>query len=983
MRDSRTVVWSSTGHSPGKTGRSADDDRDHATDGCRWWLRTITAPTEVPSVTPPESQPPFVGRQQELKVLRAELDAARAGQPRLVLLEGPAGIGKTAILEQLLVVDAGSTVLRATGEQWEAFVAYGVIDQLMRTAGVSDSRLLASRNRSLPTEEPVWVGARVLEVLEDLEQKAPLVIVVDDAHWADIDSLRTLLFIARRFVGERVLTVLAQRDEATSRLPDGLRRMAAGRSGRTVGLAPLPVSVIQSLATALGQQRLSTRTARRLHAHTEGNPLYITSLLAEMPAERWRTWEPMLPAPSAFALRIVSRLDACSPATRRLVEAAAVVGTTTSLALAAQLGEVARPIDALDEASDIGFLHLREDGGVRDVTFTHPLVRAAVYEQLGPARRVHLHSVAAGLVEDRATALHHRVMAVSPPDPALVADLDAFAGSEASLGGWAAAAWALMEGSRLSPDRAGREHRLLQAVDAMVGAGDLIQAEAFAQETVAFVPGPLRNAALGYLAVLRGQSAEAERLLGAAWERTNSGDDASLRAAIAQRMALHNVGRLRGTEIVEWAQQSLELATQSDPARVEAHALLGLGLAWQGRLQDGLDAHDSALDELAGQVRPPLDRIRMAQGWLRLVGDDVLGAHQVLTSTAPAALRAGSVRIAVWSYAWLARAGFLMGQWDEAVADAERAIALLEGSGHALLRPLARLAAVFVPASRGEWAVAEDHARGALARSTDYELMVVASALAQAQAPVARGDHDAVLRILQPIVALNERQTVNEPGFWPWQDLYADALVSAGRIEEASAFLRPHEEMANDRGRGSMIAGLARVRGRVEAAQGRLSSAETTFRHASAHLAQLPLPFQSAQIELAHGQVLRRAGQRRAAAEHLQIAHDQLVQLRAKPYVERCERELAACGLAPAKRSDFDRSRLTAQELAVARLVAQGMSNRQVASELFVSIKTVQFHLTHIYAKLRISSRAELAATFRDGELDELSGPPAVDVDGS
>jgi len=129
---------------------------------------------------------------------------------------------------------------------------------------------------------------------------------------------------------------------------------------------------------------------------------------------------------------------------------------------------------------------------------------------------------------------------------------------------------------------------------------------------------------------------------------------------------------------------------------------------------------------------------------------------------------------------------------------------------------------------------------------------------------------------------------------------------------------------------------------------------------------QLPVPFETALLELAYGQMLRRAGQRRAAATQLQAARDRLSTLNVSPYLERCDRELAACGLTPVKRTDFEPGRLTAQESAVARLVATGMGNRQVASELFVSIKTVQFHLTHIYSKLGISSRGELAAQFRD-----------------
>jgi DNA-binding CsgD family transcriptional regulator len=223
-----------------------------------------------------------------------------------------------------------------------------------------------------------------------------------------------------------------------------------------------------------------------------------------------------------------------------------------------------------------------------------------------------------------------------------------------------------------------------------------------------------------------------------------------------------------------------------------------------------------------------------------------------------------------------------------------------------------------------------------------------------------------VLRALEPVMAIGPRDGLDEPGFWPWQDLYADALVSTGRLEEAAKFLMPHEELAAARGRRSSIAMLARVRGRLEAAAGRPEAAETAFQRALEEVEHVPLPFCRALIELAHGEVLRRQGHRRAAADQLQAAHDRFAELRAEPYLERCDRELRVCGLSPSKRHDFDPSALTAQELAVARLVAAGMSNRQVAAELFISIKTVQFHLTHIYSKLNLTSRTELAAHLRN-----------------
>ena len=705
-----------------------------------------------------------------------------------------------------------------------------------------------------------------------------------------------------------------------------------------------------------------------------GNPLYITSLLTEMPAERWHTWEPLLPAPRTFALQVTRRLDVCRPETRGLVEAAAVLGVHASLASAAALADVEDVVSALDEAVDVGLVQIRDDG-LRGVGFAHPLVRAAIYEQLGPARRVRLHSRAAGLVDDEGAALRHRVLAAAPPNPGLADELEAFARREARAGAWAGAASTLLEASRMSADRERQEYRLLQAVDAMIGAGDLIQAHSFVRQAVGSAVGPLRDATMGYLAVLSGRASEAEALLHAAWAQCDPAADPDVAAVVAQRLALHGVGRLRGEEVVEWARRALELAVPDDPVRVEAEALLGLGLSWQGRLQEGVAAYEAVLARLPDDFGVQAERVRMAQGWLFLVADDLMTARALLARAAPAALRAGSVRIAVWSYVWLARAEFVLGAWDEAAVAAERAVSLLEESGHEWLRPLARCVAVLVPAARGEWVAAQEHAGAAVARSGDYELMVVASGVAGALVPAARGDHEGVLRALEPVVGLVERVGVDEPGFWPWQDLYADALVSAGRLGEAEGFLVPHEELAVARGRGSMVARLARVRGRLEAARGRLPAAEAAFGRAAGALEGVTSPFQWALLEFVHGQVLRRAGQRRAAAERLSAARERFAGLRARPYLERCEQELAACGLAPAKRSAFDPSRLTAQELAVARLVAVGMSNRQVASELFISIKTVQFHLTHIYAKLGVSSRAELAAQFRDNETAETSLP--------
>jgi ATP/maltotriose-dependent transcriptional regulator MalT len=217
------------------------------------------------------------------------------------------------------------------------------------------------------------------------------------------------------------------------------------------------------------------------------------------------------------------------------------------------------------------------------------------------------------------------------------------------------------------------------------------------------------------------------------------------------------------------------------------------------------------------------------------------------------------------------------------------------------------------------------------------------------------------------LVRLSPIEDVDEPaGDWPWQDLRVDALLSLGRLDEAAAILGPYEQSADERGRPSWRAGAARARGRLEAARGRHDPAEAAFLRGLEALEQVPMPFERALILVPYGRLLRRSGRRRDAAGTLRSAQQALVALRARPYLQRCERELAACGLTPVSRHGRDRERLTPQEHCVARLAAAGLSNREVAAELVLSVKTVEYHLTNTYGKLGITSRRELAAHFPD-----------------
>jgi DNA-binding CsgD family transcriptional regulator len=232
----------------------------------------------------------------------------------------------------------------------------------------------------------------------------------------------------------------------------------------------------------------------------------------------------------------------------------------------------------------------------------------------------------------------------------------------------------------------------------------------------------------------------------------------------------------------------------------------------------------------------------------------------------------------------------------------------------------------------------------------------------------ARADYSGVVRALEPLRQPWAGAGVDEPGAWPWPDVYANALVVEGRYDDADAFLRPHEALALERGHRSATARLGYARGRLLGAQGDLHAARESFERSRALLADTPLRWDRARVSFAYGQTLRRAGKRREADAVMVTARDLYAALGATTYVARCDRELKAGGVHVARGAEQPVDALTPQEEAVAELVASGLSNREVAAELFVSMKTVQYHLTRIYAKLGVRSRTELAVQRAGGD---------------
>ncbi|SHN60169.1 AAA ATPase domain-containing protein [Geodermatophilus obscurus] len=892
-----------------------------------------------------------IGLATEAAQLEALLGRASAGGPVVAVVEGPAGIGKTTLLRRFLRRHPRLPTTTTTGLPWESSRDGALVRRLLDDLGEEPTRPAGN--------DPVDLGTALARRWEARAGTEPLLVVVDDAHHADPVSLQAIASAVARTHRTPLALLLAR----TTGWPDTgdpearavLDRLAA-TSVPVLRLGPAETRLLAARVAAID---LPMPVARRLCEHTAGIPGHLLELLRDTPPVRWSDWHTRLPAPASTQRRVQRALDRCTPAARALVEAAAVLGQDPVLADAATLAGLADPIDALDEACAAGLLATDPGDGLDALVFPGRFDRTAVHATLSPRARHDLHLRAAGIVTDESERLRHRVEAAPLPDAHLADELVELARRKADEGAWGVVAGALVDAARISLTRADREERLIQAVDALAGAG-LIGSAVDALPDVETLPsGPRRDAVLAYVAIQRGRRAEAATHLETAWRQR--GADRGTAAVVCQRHVLHSLADWDGEALVRWAGRAVEHGDPRSPAAVESRAIVGLGHAARGQVAAAFTAYRHALAESPTGLQH--QRVRMGLGWLHLAQDDPEAARRELESAVPTARQAGSKRISLWALVWLARTRFALGDWPGALDAVGQGEVLLATTGLDLLRPLVHWTGAQIRALRGEQEAAERHLRLGAATEHDYTVMAVPALLARAHVAEAASDYAAVVRHLAPLTVRSPRGGLDEPGFWPWHDVHANALVVTDRLSEAEEFLAPLETAAHQRGHRSVSARLGYVRGRLLAARGDLPGAEAAFEQARAGLAALPLPYDRARVDFAQGITLRRAGRRRDAAALLATARQSFAALGAQVYVERCDRELKTGRPAP-RRTEADAQGLTEQERTVARLVATGLTNKEVAASMLLSVKTVQFHLTRVYAKLGVRSRSELAARF-------------------
>jgi DNA-binding CsgD family transcriptional regulator len=918
----------------------------------------------------------FAGRCPELAALGAALAAARAGDPQVVLIQGEAGIGKSSLISEFLGGQPGLPAVTASGEEAEAFLPYGLVEQLAAGAAAVSAGALAGLellSGGLRADaDPLKAGVELLALISSLQGCEAVAVVIEDLQWADLASARALLFACRRLSADRVLVVLTGRPGGMSSLGEGWERFVSGdRRCTRLTLSGLDVDELGLLCRALGRTGLSGRAFRALRRHTGGNPLLTRALLAELTDDTLNGARGLLRAPRSLADVIQLRLAALSPAARDVVAAAAVLGEHSTLVDVAAVAGTTAPAAALGEAERAGILLEQETPSGWRLSFPHLLVRQAVYGELGAERRraLHLRAAAAVAAED---ALGHRTAAAAGADQELASDLDEAAGQAAAAGKLRLAARYLQQAAMVSEAGPGRDERTLSSFELLVRAADVSQAEEARPAAELLPASARRDAALGQLALLAARPADALTLLQAAWDAHDPAADpaAGQEAAIGLGMLSGISGSLTAASM--WLDRALGSATGSEPWYDTARGMRAVPFTLSGQGDKALSLFDDLPDRAAMVPAARTDAVTY-RGIVKLWTGDLQGATDDL-GVAVKRIRAGlQVRFPGQPLAFLAEAEFRRGRWDDCQDHAELAVSLARDADLYYDLPVVHSAAARVPACRGDWAAAASHVEAAEHAARAFGgIAEIFAASARSILGFARDDPGEVLLGTAMALAVPEIDCYDDPAAFWWRPLQIWALIRTGQLGDAETILAAFESRAADRGESLALLNAAWLRGCLAMAHGELEQAGQVLGNGCQASAGGPFPFHRGLLNLEHGRCLSRLRQRKAAIAAVRAADDIFSGLAALPFTQATRDELSALGVRPRDGEDADLPGLTAQELRVARLVASGLSNREAAEQLYLSPKTVEYHLASAFTKLGVSHRRQLAARFRGREAPSI-----------
>jgi DNA-binding CsgD family transcriptional regulator len=897
-----------------------------------------------------------VGRRAECEALDRLLADALAGTSRVAVLRGEAGVGKSALLGYLSDHVEGWHVATAVGVESEMELAYSGLHQLCARWLDDLDRLPVPQRDALatvfgrsagPAPDRFLVGLATLTLLAEVAERQPLVCIVDDAHWLDRASAQILGFVARRLLAERIAVVCAARTGIGDDVLVGLPELHVHGLGDGDARALLLDNVRGPLDAAVCDQ---------IVAESHGNPL----ALLELP----RTWSAadlaggfglpgMQPVAGKIEQSYVRRLLQLPSDSQLLVLVAAAEPLGDPVLLRRAAETLGLDSAAAEPAVIAGLL-----GIGRRVEFVHPLVRSAAYRSATVDDRQRVHRALAEATNpetDPDRRAWHRARATTGPDEEAAAELERSAGRAQARGGVAAAAAFLERAALVTPDPGGRARRALSAAQAYQLAG-APEAALGLLDTAS--SGPLDEREQATLELLRGRialhlnrSGEAAALLLHAARRLEATEPGLARDTHLEALYAATVAGRLGGGMAEVAQAAR--AAPARPGRPRAVDLLadGLALRFTGDYASSAPILRRALDAFRGDDADWEHDMQWPRLAVRASGDlfdddgwDFLAARHVQIARDAGAL--GALPIGLL---YLCIMRILEGKLDAAAALADETDSLLDATGSRRIvgsKPI-------LAAWQGDEAVATRmideaerdavvHGEGVVLTFAEYARAVLHNGLANYETAVSAAQ------------AAGERDELSASG-WALVELVESAARS-GRHELAADAL----QRLRQRTQVAATDWALGIEMRSGALLGEGAKAEELYRGAIDSLGRTRLRPELARAHLLYGEWLRREGRRADAREQLRPAHDLFVAIGMEAFTERARRELIATGEKVRRRSADTRDQLTPQEEQIARLARDGLSNPEIGAQLFISARTVEWHLHKVFTKLGINSRRGL-----------------------
>ncbi len=899
----------------------------------------------------------LLGRAHERQQIERALAGARSGTSATLALVGEPGIGKTALLSYAAEHATGMQLLRARGIESEAQIPFGSLLELIRPALMMLDKIPAPQAAALEGalalrpragHDRFAVGAATLSVLAAYADLAPVAVLVDDAHWLDGSSAQALLFAIRRLVADPIAVFVAVREGEPSLL-DGADLLALRIGGLTSDEAAMLVP------------GLAPEAARRLHGATAGNPLALLELAPDASDMAFAPDGAPVLVSARISRAFLRRADLLDQATRQalVLSATSDAGDLPTLERAA--GRLGIDLSALAAAESAGLVALHPG----QVEFRHPLARSAIYADASASQRREAHRALAAALPDRDIDRRawHLAAAAAGTDETASAALEQAGARSRDRSANATATAAFERAGRLTADGERRARLLREAAGAGWLAGFTDRAVALLEEARDATSDPVTLVEIdqlaGHIATRCGPVMRGHAILTAAAGRADPERAVAMlaEAALACFLAGNPVEMLS----VAGRSQSVLPADPSPRARFLAGMTAGMARIIGGDAAAGAEAvHEAVtLAERSADLRGDLQLIpwlTLGPLFLRQTGAGrPLLEHALRTARAHAAVGALPFVLNL-----IARDQAATDRWAVAGATYQEAIDLARESGQQTELAFGLAGFAWLQARRGREQECRACAAEALSRCRElgtrlYEIWATA---ALGELELGLGDAAKAAGHFEHQQQLLRECAITDADLWPAAEL-TDAYIRLGLDDQAQQEAAEYLAAASAKNQPWPLARALRCQGLLAPETGFSGYFEQALRLHE----QTPDVFEAARTRLAYGERLRRARNRIRAREQLRAAVDAFERLDARPWADRARAELAATGETRRRRDPSTIDELTPQELQIALLLTAGKTTRETAAALFLSPKTVEYHLRHVYQKLGIHSREQLAQT--------------------